>query len=423
MTDGMQEQRDAGGVSWGGPATPSASGRSQSSGRRSTASSPDQATVLQFTWRPDAQDFPQPLSDATVVRSMPRTGDNPYAPLAPFEFPFQVHEEPSRTPIKVIPPIFAIIVVVGAFLSRDHWLPGSGQATATIVATQTSVPEADEPSLLTEVSGTGSPTTVATEPAATATTDIFQTATTASNTGTGFDPGLVTAAQGDTLIDIANAIGLNVSTLVWANDIEDPGAPLDEGTLVVVPPADGVLHTVTDTDSLASIATTYGVDPSVITGVEENGITSDLDVHPGMVLFIPGATLPCRASTATYAVREGDNLWGIADYYGLNPFTLAWANDLQEPFVIQVDQELIIPPADGIYVLAAEGDTVESIAAEYNVDPALIRELPFNQLQDPFAEPKVGEPIMIPSLDALVSAWDSRTSTEEATPESTESSD
>jgi murein DD-endopeptidase MepM/ murein hydrolase activator NlpD len=36
----------------------------------------------------------------------------------------------------------------------------------------------------------------------------------------------------------------------------------------------------------------------------------------------------------------------------------------------------------------------------------LIRGFAFNQMQDPFAQPKVGQPLMVPSLDALVQAWD-----------------
>lgn len=413
MSDGKQQQRIAEEPSWGGRSSTGASGPLPPAGRRPAAGPQPAGGGLRFGWRPDAPDFPAELPNGQPSQ-IQKTGENPYAALPPFEFPYPVHESRHRAPVKIIPPVFAVLVVLVAFLARDRWLPAPSfpSATATLTAGATSVaatPTAAE-SLLTEVAGGAMPSTPTTDtpatPAATPTPGATATFTPGDDRAPGFEPGLVEAADGDTLIAIAEAIGLNVSTLVWANDIEDPGAPLDAGTLVVVPPTDGVLHTVAEGESLASIAQTYGVDPSVITGVAENGIVSDLDVEPGMVLLVPGARLPSRADSATYTVREGDNLWGIADYYGLNPFTLAWANDLAEPFIIQAGQTLVVPPADGIFLLVQEGQTIESIAAHYGVEIGLIRGFAFNRMQDPFAQPKVGQPLMIPSLDALARAWD-----------------
>lgn len=405
------------GTSWGGRPVTGASGPLNPSGRRPAARSSGPGDGLQFGWRPDATDFPAQLSvgpsgGGGSRNPVPRTGEAQYAPLPPFEFNYPVHESSHRTPVKIIPPVFAILVIVGAILSRGSWLPGNGERPAA--ATPTSTLAAATPtatagqSLLTQVSGEQTPTPTAEAGAlATATAEASApTATAPAEDGLpGFEPGLVEAAEGDTLIVIAEAIGLNVSTLVWANDIEDPGAPLQAGTLVTVPPTDGVLHIVAEADSLASIAALYGVDPAVITGVAENGIVSDIDIEPGMVLLVPGATLPSRDNVAHYTVRAGDNLWGIADYYGLNPFTLAWANGLREPFVIQEGDVLTIPPADGIFHLVAIGETVEALAARFGVEVGLIRSFAFNQMQDPFAQPKVGQPLMIPSLDALVQAW------------------
>ncbi|HEX5167505.1 MAG TPA: LysM peptidoglycan-binding domain-containing protein, partial [Thermomicrobiales bacterium] len=181
----------------------------------------------------------------------------------------------------------------------------------------------------------------------------------------------VEAEEGETLIDIANEWGLEVSTLVWANGIEDPGMPLPAGTLVTVPPFDGVIHEVAEGETLESIAALYGVAPVDIINITQNKVQSDADLHPGMLITVPYATPQTRGGLAEYTVKEGDDLWKIADYYGIDALTIAYANEIPQSFLIFPGQVLIIPPADGILYWVVEGDTVESIASAFSVDPSL----------------------------------------------------
>ncbi len=47
----------------------------------------------------------------------------------------------------------------------------------------------------------------------------------------------------------------------------------------------------------------------------------------------------------TYVVQDGDTLWDIASQFGVTVDAIVAANDLNDPGDIQIDDELIIPPA------------------------------------------------------------------------------
>lgn len=213
----------------------------------------------------------------------------------------------------------------------------------------------------------------------------------------------VEAEEGETLIDIATEWGLEVSTLVWANGIDDPGMPLPAGTLVTVPPFDGVIHEVAAGETLESIAALYGVAPIDIINIIQNKVQSNADLYPGLKITVPYATPQTRGGLAEYTVREGDDLWKIAGYYGIDALTIAYANEIPESFLIYPGQVLIIPPADGILYWTVEGDTVDSIASAFSVDPAVIRDFPFNNVPAG-SEPTPGQPILIPGLTPVIDA-------------------
>lgn len=220
--------------------------------------------------------------------------------------------------------------------------------------------------------------------------------------------------EGETLFDVADRWGLDVSTLIWANpELEDPGQVLDPGTLVTIPPVDGVVHVVQEGETLESIAARYELDTSAITSVIQNEVTSDADLVPGLRITVFGAEPVSRDSVATYTVREGDDLWKIADYYGLNPLTIAIANDLPDDYLIYPGQELIIPPADGILYTVQEGESVESIAAAFGVSADLIRGFPFNNLSgDAVLQP--GQQILIPGTESITGAAGGKGGVDEA---------
>ncbi len=89
---------------------------------------------------------------------------------------------------------------------------------------------------------------------------------------------------------------------------------------------------------------------------------------------MPHTTIPdrVRLSVITYTVQPGDTVFGIAEKFGLSPYTIVWSNmeTLQgAPWLLQPGLTLDIPPVDGAYHTVQEGETVESIAADYEVEP------------------------------------------------------
>ncbi len=72
----------------------------------------------------------------------------------------------------------------------------------------------------------------------------------------------------------------------------------------------------------------------------------------------------------TYTVRSGDTLTGIASRTGVSMMTIWWANHLKSKDDLKVGQVLVIPPVDGLVVTVKAGDTLISIAASEDVNPA-----------------------------------------------------
>ncbi len=102
----------------------------------------------------------------------------------------------------------------------------------------------------------------------------------------------------------------------------------------------------------------------------------------------------------TYAVADGDTLYGIAARYDLDLKTVIWANDalVKSPDSLSIGQELVILPLDGAYYAVAEGDTIESIAEKYKVSSDAILNYGGNEIEDgtPLT---VGMKLVIPGAD------------------------
>jgi murein DD-endopeptidase MepM/ murein hydrolase activator NlpD len=93
-----------------------------------------------------------------------------------------------------------------------------------------------------------------------------------------------------------------------------------------------------------------------------------------------------------YKVKSGDTLSTIANRYGVSMMTLWWANKLKSKDDLHVGQVLRIPPVSGLVVTVTETDTLDAIAANYDVKPAKVIEL--NGLEDPTLV--VGQVLILP---------------------------
>ena len=102
-------------------------------------------------------------------------------------------------------------------------------------------------------------------------------------------------------------------------------------------------------------------------------------------LALLDTTIPDRPSVdvSTYVVQPGDNLFMIAEKYGLRPETVLWGNYevlRDNPQFLRPGQELTILPTDGVYYQWARGDNLSSIASFFRVAPDVIINYPGNRV-------------------------------------------
>jgi murein DD-endopeptidase MepM/ murein hydrolase activator NlpD len=150
-----------------------------------------------------------------------------------------------------------------------------------------------------------------------------------------------------------------------------------------------------DSDTLAvslPVLSTTSADPSVMRLAENHTIIPD---RP-------------RETVQFYTVGVGDSVFGIAQQFNLKPETILWANYniLQDnPDMLATGQTLRIPPTDGVYYLWQKGDTIDSVASEFKVDPSAILLWPGNHLDmiNPTVTP--GNYVMVPGGQRAFQQW------------------
>jgi len=113
-----------------------------------------------------------------------------------------------------------------------------------------------------------------------------------------------------------------------------------------------------------------------------------------------------RAGVITYTVQPGDTIFDVASRFSLTPETIVWSNReaLQDaPWLIQLGLELFILPVDGMYHIVRADDTVASIVAEYDMEPAVLYN-EWNSLEegDPIYE---GQLLVVPGGMGEEVAW------------------
>jgi LysM repeat protein len=111
----------------------------------------------------------------------------------------------------------------------------------------------------------------------------------------------------------------------------------------------------------------------------------------------PNVAAPSRPdaplNVRTYVVEPGDSVRTIAGQFRVTNETIIWENDLTDPDILRVGQELHILPFSGLIHEVRPGDTVASIANGYD---ALIGDvISVNKLLEPYVI-VVGQKLAVP---------------------------
>ncbi len=108
----------------------------------------------------------------------------------------------------------------------------------------------------------------------------------------------------------------------------------------------------------------------------------------------------------TYTVERGDTPSGIAYQYGIKTETLLGGNPKlsQESSLMQPGMDLIILPLDGVLHDVQQGDTLETISAEYGIPVEDIIAYEPNNLEFPYRLYPETQ-IMVPGAVAEVFVW------------------
>jgi len=133
---------------------------------------------------------------------------------------------------------------------------------------------------------------------------------------------------------------------------------------------------------------------------EDHGGPANLGANVLQRVASPVTIIPDRPRlrVITYTVKPGDNVFALADKFGISVHTILWANDKLQgnPDLLRVGETLVILPVSGVYHTVKKGDTIESIAKKYKVSPDAIVSFELNHLDKDHPTLKVGQKIIVP---------------------------
>jgi murein DD-endopeptidase MepM/ murein hydrolase activator NlpD len=100
---------------------------------------------------------------------------------------------------------------------------------------------------------------------------------------------MYTVEDGDTISTIARNFGVNVGTVLWANNLT-ARSTIRPGSSLKIPPVSGVLHTIKKGDTLQKIANTYKTEVDQISAF--NNLSVDATLAVGEEMMVPDGIPP-----------------------------------------------------------------------------------------------------------------------------------
>ncbi len=139
--------------------------------------------------------------------------------------------------------------------------------------------------------------------------------------------------SGDTLSGISEKFGINLNTLLWANNLTVRSV-LKPGQELAILPVSGLTHTIKSGDTLSAIAKKYNVDSATI--ISFNQFPDDVSLQIGQQVIVPGgviAATPVSRPTLTTGVAVKDIFTSApvgsqGDKVPGEGFSMVWPTDL-----------------------------------------------------------------------------------------------
>lgn len=208
--------------------------------------------------------------------------------------------------------------------------------------------------------------------------------------------------SGDTLIGIANSVGVSAAELAAVNSNFDASARLQRGQTIKVPASKelvdrqlndkSVSYKVKSGDTLTAVAKRYNIGLSDLASA--NGLNTNSNLILGRTITIPASgsvassaskssgSAASSSSTSTntassssgkklgntenYKVQPGDGLIALARRFGVSADDLAATNNLATNAQLQRGQTIKVPKATVSYTVGS-GDSLIGLARKYGV--------------------------------------------------------
>jgi murein DD-endopeptidase MepM/ murein hydrolase activator NlpD len=123
-----------------------------------------------------------------------------------------------------------------------------------------------------------------------------------------------------------------------------------------------------------------------------------------------------RSEVIQYTAVDGDTINSIAARFGLEPESIAWSNSRRIVQVLRPGDDVNIPPVNGVYVQIVGSQNIQEIAAQYQItDPYIVIDSEFNTLEGstPETVPPSGSYVFIPGGSGEDVTWNPGVTTEE----------
>ena len=196
--------------------------------------------------------------------------------------------------------------------------------------------------------------------------------------------------SGDTLIGIANSVGISPAELAAVNSNFDAKARLQRGQTIKVPVSKELVdrqlndkpvsYKVQSGDTLTGVAKRYNIGISDLASA--NNLSTNSNLILGRTITIPANGSSASSSTSnttttvssgkklgnteSYKVKSGDGLIALAREFGVSVEDLAATNNLATNAQLQRGQTLKVPKVTVSYTVGS-GDSLIGLARKYGV--------------------------------------------------------